>query len=100
MPSTTSVKKWLQDDSELAAQYARARETQGDRHFERVCEIVDKVESKELDPQQARTMIDALKWTAGKLRPKVYGDKLAIGGDADNPLVITSIERRVVKSGD
>jgi hypothetical protein len=61
-------------------QYGRAREAQGDTHFERVVSIVDKVERAELDPAQARVMVDALKWTAGKLRPKVYGDKLDVSG--------------------
>jgi len=80
MPSLPTVYKHIVDDAAFAEQYARARETQGDAHFNRVCAIVDKVQNSELDPQQARVMIDALKWTAGKLRPKVYGDKLELGG--------------------
>ena len=87
MPSAEAVRKWLgaDNDGPLVAQYARAREMQGDDHFDRVLDTALKVESGELDPQSARTVIDALKWTAGKLRPKVYGDKVAIGGADDLP---------------
>ena len=78
MPNASTVDGWLGKDEALAKQYARARERQGDGHFDRVCAIVDKVEDGQLEPGQARTMIDALKWTAGKLRPKVYGEKSAL----------------------
>jgi hypothetical protein len=30
--------------------------------------------------------IEARKWIAMKLKPKKYGDKLALGNDAENPL--------------
>ena len=33
--------------------------------------------------QRSRLRIDARKWYASKLAPKIYGDKLAIGGDED-----------------
>ena len=36
--------------------------------------------------QWQKNRIDARKWTAMKLKPKKYGDKLALAGDADNPL--------------
>jgi hypothetical protein len=32
--------------------------------------------------------IEARKWTAMKLKPRKYGDRLALGGDADNPLKV------------
>jgi hypothetical protein len=36
--------------------------------------------------QRDRLRVDARKWLAGKLRPKKYGDKLEVGGDAANPI--------------
>lgn len=89
MPNITTVWKWKEADDVLGKQYAHAREAQADAQFERIGDTVDKVESGALDPAQARTMIDALKWTAGKLRPKVYGDKVAIGGADDLPAIKT-----------
>lgn len=87
MPSTTAVMKWLAKDGNetLVAQYARAREVQADALFDDCLAIADKFDGSEMnDPehiQRARLRIDTRKWMAGKLRPKVYGDKLAIGGD-------------------
>lgn len=81
MPNITTVWKWKEADEERGKQYAHAREAQADAQFERIGDVVDKVEDRTLEPQQARAMIDALKWTAGKLRPKVYGDKVDLTGN-------------------
>ncbi len=43
-----------------------------------------------LDPNAARVAIDAYKWAAGKRKPKVYGDKVAIGGASDLPPIQTA----------
>jgi hypothetical protein len=42
----------------------------------------------EIDPQAGRVLIDALKWDAGKRKPKVYGDKVVLGGDPDAPVSV------------
>ena len=80
MPNMATIWKWAASDAARGKQYAHAREAQADAQFERIGAIVDDVENGTLEPTQARTMIDALKWTAGKLRPKTYGDKLELGG--------------------
>jgi len=46
-----------------------------------------KIDSGYVNYQRQR--IDARKWTAMKLKPKKYGDKLALGGDADAPPIKT-----------
>ncbi len=84
MPNITTVWKWKEADEARSKQYAHAREAQADAQFERIGAVVDDVETGVLEPAQARTMIDALKWTAGKLRPKVYGDKAVIEGPGEN----------------
>lgn len=93
MPSRTSVFKWLSNSAELANQYARAREEQADAIFDDVKDIADM--AKPEDVQVARLRIDARKWMAGKLRPKKYGEKLELSGNAEAPLTIS-----VVKYGD
>ena len=72
MPAKVTVFKWLKNNEDFANQYARAREAQGDSLFDDVLTIADTEE----DAQKARVRIDARKWMAGKLRPKVYGDKV------------------------
>ena len=75
MPARTTVYRWIEENEEFRDAYARAREDQAHSFFDEVTDISMKVASGEMDPQSARVIIDARKWQAGKLRPKVYGDK-------------------------
>lgn len=88
-PSYSTVVKWRNDIPSFSANYARAREDQADTDADTIGDIARKVAQGEMDPQAARVAIDAYKWTAGKRKPKVYGDKLAIGGAADLPPIQT-----------
>ena len=85
MPAKSTVFKWLGLIPAFADQYARARETQADSLAD---DIVDIADDKKLEPNDKRVRIDARKWLAGKLRPKAYGDKVAVvGGDkTDAPI--------------
>lgn len=74
MPTKAAVFRWLSANAEFADQYARARETQADSLFDDILVIADTEE----DTNKARVKIDARKWMAGKMRPKVYGDKLGV----------------------
>lgn len=94
MPSVTSVLRWLADEryADFRLQYARAREAQADAIFDEILDIADdaandymerKLADGSVDEvvnnehiQRSRLRIDARKWMAGKLRPKVYGDKI------------------------
>ena len=81
-PSAPTVCRWLrmEETAWFAEQYARAREAQADALFNDILDIVDQAE----DPQIARLRMDARKWMAGKLRPKVYGEKVELGGKVDH----------------
>lgn len=95
MPSTTAVTKWLAKDAatgtgELVAQYAHAREQQADTLFDDCLNIADQYDQAAENGeggtdhiQRARLRIDTRKWMAGKLRPKRYGERIAVGGDKD-----------------
>jgi hypothetical protein len=78
MPSVQSVMRWLADDAALSDQYARAREIQADGEFDEAREIAFAATPDNV--QVARLQYDAVKWRAGKLRPKVYGDKVTHDG--------------------
>jgi hypothetical protein len=91
--SSFTLSKWLREDDDLAKQYARAREAQGDIYADRV---VDTAMDPTIDPAVARVRIDALKWAAGKRKPKVYGDKLAIGGADDLAAIQVQQVHRVI----
>jgi hypothetical protein len=68
-------------DPAFAERYARAMELRADWHAAEIERIARQVERKEIPPDAARVAIDARKWTASKLRPKRYGDKLQVDAD-------------------
>lgn len=87
MPNKSSVFRWVGSDDTLRDQYARAREVQADVEFDEIREIADTATPENVNV--ARLQIDARKWRASKMRPKVYGDKLAVGGDDSMPPIKT-----------
>ena len=78
MPSQETVREWMMADSELAGNYACARELRADARADRIDEITSMVINGELDPAAARVVIDAEKWLAGKEQPKRYGDRIEL----------------------
>ena len=94
MPSREIVRRWLRDNDEFVGQYARAREAQADTFASEIVEIADTEENA----QKARNRIDARKWAASKLRPKVYGDRTI--QEHSGAIEITKIERVIVEPKD
>lgn len=103
MPSKSNVFRWLAANPQAADQYTRARETQADAIFDEILDIADTAVNDWMEVhgqddvgyringehiQRAKLRIDTRKWMAGKLRPKVYGEKTTVahGSDPDNPL--------------
>ena len=78
LPSYATVMRWVRDNPEFAAQYACAREDMADHDADKIADVAAAVAAGSMDPQAARVAIDAYKWSAGKRRPKRYGDKLEI----------------------
>jgi len=103
MPDRGTVFRWLETYEEFRSQYARAREAQADTLADEITHIADTpqigvvrkitddgVEVTEEDMLgHRRLQIDARKWIAAKLKPKKYGEKLAIGG-GDDPIKVNS----------
>jgi frataxin-like iron-binding protein CyaY len=102
MPDRTTVYDWLLRHEAFANQYTRAREEQADTLADEILAIADeapevdyirdkhgnvidiKIDSGYVSYQKQR--IESRKWIAMKLKPKKYGEKLALGGDSENPL--------------
>lgn len=88
LPSRPIVYQWLNEehkdyDKEFLNNYIQAREDSADLDAENIEEIAHKTLEGEYEPPAARVAIDAFKWTAGRKKPKKYGDKIDItsGGD-------------------
>lgn len=92
MPGHTTVYRWLQQHEEFREHYAHAKEDSGDSDADKIEEIAEKVLRGEVDPQAGRVAMDAYKWTAGKKRPKKYGDRMQLAGDADSPLTVNLVK--------
>ena len=78
MPSYSTVMRWIRDNPEFAQNYTRACEDMADNDADKIADVAQRVIEGKVDPQAARVAIDAYKWSAGKRRPKKYGDKLEI----------------------
>jgi hypothetical protein len=95
---------WLNDDADLAVDYARAREYLIERMAQEVLDLSDSDVGLQPDGkkdwaavQKHKLQVDTRKWLLSKLAPKKYGEKLELTGDPDRPLAIQKIERVVVK---
>jgi hypothetical protein len=111
MPDESTVRAWAVDNHEgFYPQYARACEIRAQRWAEDIVEIADDstndyVERLKSDGgkevvfdgehvQRSRTRIEARKWMVARMLPKVFGNKVAIGGDPDAPPIeLTDAER-------
>lgn len=95
MPNKSTVFRWLSMRDEFRDQYARAREAQADSLFDDLLDIADDGSNDWMERfddeggnigwkengealNRSKIRIDARKWMAGKLRPKVYGEKLDV----------------------
>jgi hypothetical protein len=108
--------KWLQQHEGLREQYARARAEQAQVMADEIAEIADSTELGEIVTEKPvlvegiplrdkagnlvltqerkladmiehrKLRIEARKWLASKLLPKVYGDKLQLGGEGGGPV--------------
>jgi hypothetical protein len=91
LPAQSTVYEWLIRHPLFAEQYARAREEQADTNADEILEIADE-RPPEFKDDKGRTYLDqtyiawqknrieARKWTAMKLKPKKYGDRVALEG--------------------
>lgn len=89
MPSKASVFRWLAQEEGFRDQYARAREAQADALADEILDIADDGANDTYTDEEgrertnadviarSRLRVDARKWIAAKLKPKVYGEKLA-----------------------
>lgn len=92
MPSEDAVYSWLGKHADFAEKYARARHLRSFRRYEQVDQIGEDMRAGLIDAQQARVLIDAIKWQTGKENPKVFGDKLELAGNKDAPLTVNVVK--------
>ena len=106
LPSQGTVYNWLFSHPDFLKQYTRAREEQAETLADEIIdiadeqpEIVDVVDKRtgeliehKLDGaflQWQKNRIEARKWTAMKLKPKKYGDRVAVEGVEGGAPIVT-----------
>lgn len=95
LPSERTFYKRLSDDAAFAQKYARAREAQGHFEADEIRAIADAATPE--DVQVARLRVEARKWRASKLAPKVYGDKLEVSGAGEGGAHVHRVEMTFVR---
>lgn len=75
-PTRPTIYNWFRQQPSFADDYAHARETRADWRADRVDSVIDDLRNGVIDYNVARIEIDAIKWQAGKEKPKLYGDKI------------------------
>jgi hypothetical protein len=103
MPGYVTALRWLQDNPDFAEAYRHAQRLRADFLFEEALTVADDARNdwmRRNDPnnpgwlangehiQRSKLRVDTRKWAAGKLNPSRYGDKLAVEGDPDKPVVV------------
>jgi hypothetical protein len=106
MPAQSTVYEWLLRHERFAEQYARARDEQAETLADEIIQIADEqpeivvvtdkktgaVIEHKLDGaflQWQKNRIEARKWTAMKLKPKKYGDRLGVEGVEGGAPIVT-----------
>lgn len=75
MPSDFSIWKWLSEDEAFSRDYTRAIQARAMAHAERIDDLAEQAVRGQIPADAARVAIEAKKWTASRLLPKLYGDK-------------------------
>ena len=76
MPDYRTIVRWVMEDrGGFRAQYARARELQGDWYADRVGELSEEVLINPKDSNAYRVAGDLMKWQAAVRKPRVYGER-------------------------
>lgn len=108
LPSQRTLYRRLEADDEFRQRYARARDMQADTLFDEILQIADDGRNDWMERKSAENpgwvengealrrseiRINARKWMAGKLRPKVYGEKIdhTIGNPDGTPIQFQTI---------
>lgn len=96
LPTVRRVNRWLLDDPVANERYLAARALQADAFADQIVQLAD--DTRNADPDIAnwsKMQIDARKWTAARLRPQRWGERVqteitgADGGPVTTEIVYT-----------
>lgn len=93
-PTHSTIRQWIFEKKEFSDNYVKAKQEQADFLADEIIKIADDEEGdmiqgefgkvgNSVNVQRSRLKIDARKWIASKLKPKMYGDKMDVTSDGD-----------------
>lgn len=102
MPDLSVIFDWIRRHKEFAQQYAQAKTESADALVEDMLDIADEAANIHGDGHDAarvnaaRLRVDTRKWSASKLKPKKYGEKvdLDVSGSMQMKHEITKVENK------
>ena len=94
MPDRETVRRHVIQEPEYAAAIARARIEQADSMDEYILDVMEKVETGELSPEQGRVLVWAAQWRAKHLNATRYGDKSQVAVEHSGTVRVLTEERR------
>lgn len=84
MPSSKTINNWIKNDADYEMQYEKAKEERGNFYGELVAEIaLAGLQGKYKDSSMLRAAIDGLKWSAARMAPKSFGDRMEVNHSAE-----------------
>jgi len=88
MPTSKTIGEWVKNDAAFALQYEKAKEERGNYYGELVAEIaLAGLQGKYKDSAMLRAAVDGLKWSAARMAPKAYGDRMEVNHSAEGSYV-------------
>ncbi len=78
MPHRRTIERWMETDDAFAAECARARLIGLELQVEAIEDIERDTLAGTIDPRAASVVISSKQWRLSKLRPKKYGDRVAV----------------------
>ena len=107
LPNPDTIRCWCRQRTEFSGQYAQAKRDQADLMAEEILQIADDGENDWMETQdnqggeawkingehvaRSRLRIDARKWLASKLAPKIYGANATEDKKSENSSVIEQL---------
>jgi hypothetical protein len=90
----------LRQNPELQTKYRACMEERGDYLADELVDLADEMPPSDLDPSlnnawvnRQRLRIDARKWSASKLRPKQWGDKIDVSVTHTQISIVQALEQ-------
>lgn len=97
-PGRAAVRRYIDADEERRSRYARAREEQAAYFAEEILKVARNATNDSWG--RDRLLVDALKWSASKQAPRVYGEKTTHTVEGEVGLDVRIVAARKRANGD